>query len=142
MDEPLDDYMDIIDMPHHRSATRQPLPMSSRAAQFAPFAALSGYEDKISETARTVDGFVELSDDEAQRLSQRFNDILAIEESKRPPVAIRYFCHDLQKPSGGEYKVDKGKIVKVDESTNEIVLDSGKRISLSMVNALTRLRKK
>ena len=64
-------YDDIINLPHHVSTKRQPMPMEARAAQFAPFAALSGHEEIIHETARLTEEEKDLSPDEARLLSER-----------------------------------------------------------------------
>ena len=70
-----EDYSDIINLPHHVSRNHPPMPMMNRAAQFAPFAALTGYEDVIQETGRLTDEFIELSDDDKERLNQKIAEL-------------------------------------------------------------------
>lgn len=71
-------YEDIINLPHHVSKNRRPMPMENRAAQFAPFAALVGYDDAISEATRLTDARTMLSSDEMEELSQCLNQALEI----------------------------------------------------------------
>lgn len=90
-------YDDIINLPHHVSTTRSPMPLANRAAQFAPFAALTGHEDAIRETARLTGGRIELSADEQDRLTRRLRHALNIDGAK---ITVGYFCPDLAKDGG------------------------------------------
>lgn len=139
MDEPIDSYKDIIDLPHHRSTTRQPLPSSARAAQFAPFAALSGHKEMLAETARHTDGPVELSTDEAAALSRRLNQIMSHEPAVR--VAIQHFRPDPRK-KGGTYIITTGKIQRIDPISHAIVLTDKTTIPLSYIRAIRALQPK
>lgn len=98
-------YDDIINLPHHVSPTRKPMPMEARAAQFAPFAALNGHEDAINETARLTDARTELSPDEQKQLSLTLSLALA----KDAEVLVTYFLPDPFK-SGGRYVQRRGRI--------------------------------
>lgn len=106
-------YKDIINLPHHVSKTRKPMSLYNRAAQFAPFAALTGYDDAIKETARLTEERIELSDELKNMLNQKIK--LIIENIKlQPEVAITYFVPDNKK-SGGVYKTISGNVRRIDE---------------------------
>lgn len=126
-----DTYDDILGLPAHRSATRCPMPMSKRAAQFAPFAALSGYDEAIGETARITSPRIELSEHEQYILSRRLDYILSHREMK---ISIVHFRPDTTK-SGGTYAVATGYLKKFFD--DEIVMDSGASIALADIYSLT-----
>lgn len=111
-------YDDIINLPHHVSATRSPMPLANRAAQFAPFAALTGHEDAIRDTARLTGGRIELSADEQDRLTRRLRHALNIDGAK---ITVGYFCPDHAK-DGGEYVTVSGWIKRVDEVDSCMIL--------------------
>ena len=120
-------YDDIINLPHHRSKTHPHMPLIDRAAQFAPFAALTGYGDAIDETARLTDGRPELSDQQLAELNDRLLQIMA---KPNTVVRITYFVPD-EKKSGGRYEQAEGVIKKIDEIAKVIVMDGGEKIPLS-----------
>ena len=124
-------YDDIINLPHHVSDYHKPMPMANRAAQFAPFAALSGYEDAIYETSRLTEAFKELSDDEKNLLSRKLN--YAIENLSL--TEITYFVPDNTK-AGGSYKSVTGRIKKWDEYDNTLVLRDGKIIRIDLISEI------
>ncbi|MCD8005221.1 MAG: hypothetical protein LUE91_06155, partial [Oscillospiraceae bacterium] len=95
------DYSDIINLPHHVSATRPHMSMHDRAAQFSPFAALTGYDAAVKETARLTDQRAELDDDMKEKLSERIN-LLQENLAAAPAVEITYFIPDERK-EGGAY---------------------------------------
>ena len=112
-------YKDIINLPHHVSKTRKPMSLYNRAAQFAPFAALTGYDDAIKETARLTEERIELSDELKNMLNQKIK--LIIENIKlQPEVVITYFVHDNKK-SGGVYKTISGNIKRIDEYNKKLI---------------------
>ena len=131
MDEVVDNYLDIMDMPHHVSAVRQPMSMMNRAAQFAPFAALNGYEDAIDETARPTESRIELSGDEAAVLSRRLSRLIANLPTAHS-VRIRHFVDDSRK-QGGHYVTSRERVKKFDEYSRELVLESGGRIAVDAI---------
>ena len=90
-------YDDIINLPHHRSKTHPHMPLIDRAAQFAPFAALTGYGDAIDETARLTDGRPELSDQQLAELNERLFQIMA---KPNTVVCITYFVPDEKRKAG------------------------------------------
>ena len=106
-------YDDIINLPHHVSKTRNPMSLYNRAAQFAPFAALTGYDDAIEETARLTETKVELSDELKNDLNQKIN-FIKNNIKVHPEITIKYFVRDNKK-SGGIYKSLTSIIKKVDE---------------------------
>lgn len=122
-------YDDIINLPHHVSDYHKPMPMEHRAAQFAPFAALSGHEEAITETSRMTESFKELTDDEKNLFSYRLG--IAIESGKT--VNITYFVPDSKK-SGGRYERIRGIIKKWDEYNKTFLLKSGEIIKIDLIS--------
>lgn len=112
-------YDDIIALPHHVSETHAPMPLRDRAAQFSPFAALTGYEAAIEETARYTEDKRELSEEEKQILSVR---LAALEE--RAPVSILFFQPDARK-DGGAYRTVTGTVKKIDVYRGTLGLADG-----------------
>ena len=124
----IDQYNDIIDLPHHQSATRPHMSNYDRAAQFAPFAALTGYDDAVKETARLTDKKVELDEYSKDALNERLNMIQdAIDE--QPEVSITYFLLDKKK-SGGAYVTATDRVKKIDEYENIVLLQDGTKIPI------------
>lgn len=121
-------YDDIINMPHHQSATHPHMSMMDRAAQFSPFAALTGHEDAIKETARLVDRRIELDEDILCKLDEQLQLIRANIE-KHPSVVITYFLSDERK-EGGTYVTVSESVKKIDEYEQVIILQNGTRISM------------
>lgn len=121
-------YEDIINLPHHVSKTRPQMPMSDRAAQFAPFAALTGYDSAIKETGRLTDNRIELDEEALTALSMKLQLLMdAIDEE--PEVEITYFKPDERK-AGGSYLKITGIVKKLDEYERVLVLISGQKIKL------------
>ena len=106
-------YDDIINLPHHVSSTRKPMTMYNRAAQFAPFAALTGYDDAIKETSRLTDKKIEISDELKNELNQKIK-FISDNIKLKPKVTITYFVSDNKK-SGGIYKTISGNVRRLDE---------------------------
>ncbi|MBR1762021.1 MAG: hypothetical protein IJ731_01470 [Eubacterium sp.] len=123
-----DEYGDIIDMPHHQSEKRPHMSLSDRAAQFAPFAALRGYEDEISETARQTDKKFELDNDTAALLNERLHIIIESIKSE-PEISLTYFIPDNKK-EGGKYVSSTGKVRRVDEIQRFIQFKDETKISI------------
>ena len=127
-------YKDIISLPHHVSKTRKSMSLYNRAAQFAPFAALTGYDDAIKEAARLTEQKNELSDELKNKLNQKIN--LIIENIKlQPEVVITYFVKDKTK-SGGFYKTISGKVKRIDEVEKFLLLTDKTKINLNDINNL------
>ena len=127
----MEKYDDIINLPHHVSDYHKPMPMENRAAQFAPFAALSGHNEAIAETARLTDMHRELSEDEQNRLAKKLNYVL--ENCSR--VIITYFIPDRTK-AGGTYKRVSGHVKKYEEIDRTLILKDGKTIPLDFISEI------
>ena len=108
-----DKYKDMLDMPHHVSLNRKQMPQYDRAAQFAPFAALTGYGEAINETGRIVEKKKILTDDEEDKIGQQLY-YLSEHVKENIEVTIIHFVPDKKK-DGGSYKSSKGIIKKIDE---------------------------
>ena len=126
-----EDYSDIINLPHHVSHNHPQMPMMARAAQFAPFAALTGYDAVIHETARLTDKQVELEDYDNERLNRIFSEIMdSLEE--HPVVTVSYFKPDEHK-AGGAYVTVTGQLKKVDTYEQLMVMENGTAIPIGNI---------
>ena len=124
-------YDEIMELPHHVSKTRPQMPMSDRAAQFAPFAALTGYDSAIKETGRLTDERIELDEEALTALDRKYQLLIeALDDA--PEVTIIYFQPDERK-SGGQYVSATGTVKKVDTFGRRILLQDGTRIPLDSV---------
>ena len=124
-------YDEIINLPHHVSTTRPQMPMSDRAAQFAPFAALTGYDSAIKETGRLTDERIELDEEALTALDRKYQLLIeALDDA--PEVTIIYFQPDERK-AGGQYVSATGTVKKVDTFGRRILLQDGTRIPLDSV---------
>ena len=121
-------YDDIIDLPHHQSKSRPHMPVSDRAAQFAPFAALTVYGEAIRETTRLTDQRIELSESQIAELDWRLGELLSRIEEK-PRITVTYFIADERK-TGGKYVTCSGVLNKFDESNRILYLEDGTKIPL------------
>ena len=119
-------YDDIINMPHHVSESRAQMSRRSRAAQFAPFAALNGYEDAIGESARRTDCKAELCADDAAELNRKIR-LIGARIASEPYCKITYFVPDKHKP-GGTYITAAGNVRLIEEATRQLVFVGGLRI--------------
>lgn len=122
-------YEDIINLPHHVSPTRPRMSMADRAAQFSPFAALSGYGDAVQETARLTNRRIELDESAKAALDEKLR-LLAEVIEDRPEAAITYFLPDRKK-AGGEYVTATGQVKKVDAVAQELVMANGRIIPIA-----------
>ena len=115
-------YADIFHHPHWQSPTRPRMSLYDRAAQFAPFAALTGYEEMVAEEARETGTQQRLEDWEIERLSRKLNLIAdAIADGQHPILSITYFVPDAKK-TGGEYVTVTEAVKKIDPVSRKIVL--------------------
>ena len=124
-------YDEIINLPHHVSKTRPQMPMSDRAAQFAPFAALTGYDSAIKETGRLTDERIELDEEALTALDRKYQ-LLMDTLDDAPEVTIIYFQPDERK-AGGQYVSATGTVKKIDTFGRRILLRDGTRIPLDSV---------
>ena len=119
-------YAKIMGLPHHVSKTRPQMPMSDRAAQFAPFAALTGYDAAIKETGRLTDERIELDVEALSALDMKYQLLMeALDEA--PEVTITYFQPDERK-AGGKYVSAVGAVKKIDDFERRITMRDGTRI--------------
>lgn len=123
-----DRYDDIIHLPHHISKTRPQMSMMDRAAQFSPFAALTGYDAAIKETGRLTDEKIELGE-ETKAVLDRKQSYLSDMISVQPEITVTYFLPDERK-SGGTYLSVTGKLKRIDEYERMMILTDGKKIPL------------
>lgn len=125
------EYGDIINLPHPESRKHKRMSMRDRAAQFSPFAALTGHDAAIKETARLTDSFMDLDETMKAGLDEKL--VLILEKlTEKPEVVITYFLKDERK-AGGSYEVAEGWIRKVDFYERVIEMGDRSRISLDHV---------
>lgn len=131
MSESKDMYEDIINLPHHVSERHPQMPMAERAAQFSPFAALTGFGAVIRETERQTDQMREMTENEREELDYKLG-ILCNFPGEKPCVAITYFVPD-EKKEGGAYRTVRGQLKKIDSYKREIIMKDGSHIPIDCV---------
>lgn len=124
-------YDDIIDLPHHISKKHPQMSLEARAAQFAPFAALTGYDDAVKETARLTNERIDL-DEEAKMMLDAKLQVIREQLSEKPLVTITYFVPDAKK-DGGKYVTTAGNVKKIDDYKHLIILDNGVEIPIDEI---------
>ena len=126
-------YGDIIDLPHPRSRKHPPMSLHDRAAQFAPFAALSGYDEMIDEESRRTERWVEPGESELEELDRTFRYLQdELRAGRRPEISVLHFVPDSRK-AGGRYETAAGVLRRLDMHEKRLVLRSGgSEISLEM----------
>ena len=122
------DYSDIIDHPHYISKTRPQMSELERAAQFSPFAALTGYDAAIQETGRLTDEKIELGEETKAVLDMKQQFLLDL-ISDQPEITVTYFIPDAKK-SGGAYVSVTGNLKRIDEYERLMLLSTGEKIPL------------
>ena len=124
-------YNEIMGLPHHVSKTRPQMPMSDRAAQFAPFAALTGYDAAIKDTGRLTVERIELDVEALSALDMKYQLLMeALDEA--PEVTITYFQPDERK-AGGKYVSAVGAVKKIDDFERRITMQDGAKIPMDDV---------
>ena len=123
MSKDLSKYLDIINLPRHISTRRAPMSISNRAAQFAPFAALTGYESSIREAARFTEQRVEPDEDQKAAINEMLQYINR-HINEQPEVTVLYFRPDERK-NGGRYVTVTGNVVKFDATEKTLWLADG-----------------
>lgn len=126
-----DQYDDIIDLPHHVSPTRPRMAMIDRAAQFAPFAALTGYDSAITESARLTDRFYELSDSDKSQLDAIIV-LLQQRVKEHPALLVEFFKPDKRK-AGGAYITLSASLKAIDTVNRTISLTDGTGIPFDTI---------
>ncbi len=124
-------YDDIIHLPHHVSATRPHMSAIDRAAQFSPFAALTGHGAAVKETARLTDERIELDEDIKDDLSHRMQ-IVSDSVKEQSEISITYFKPDAKK-NGGEYVTSISSVKKIDEYERVVVMTDGTIIPIDEI---------
>lgn len=124
----MENYDDIINLPHHVSKTRPQMSMQDRAAQFSPFAALTGYDAAIKETGRLTDEKIELDEDTKAALDMKQAYLIEMID-EQPEITIIYFLPDARKV-GGAYVTVTGNLKRFDEYERLLILTNGKKIPM------------
>ena len=137
-DDIINPYDDMINLPHHTSASHPHMSAHDRAAQFSPFAALTGYDSAITETARLTDKRAELDEYSKAALNEK---LCMIQEKmdeqldEQPEVSITYFQPDNKK-SGGAYITAAGCVKKIDEYERTVVMKDSTKIPIEDILAV------
>ena len=121
-------YEDIVDLPHHISKKHPQPTMADRAARFAPFAAITGYEEMVLEEARVTDERIEMDESSKAALNEKLNMILEFID-EQPEVSITYFEPDKRK-AGGAYVTVTGTVKRIDEYEHLVIMTDGKKINI------------
>ena len=124
-------YDDIIDLPHHVSQVHPRMPMIKRAAQFAPFAAVTGYAEAIWEATRLTQKRIELDVDEAARVDGRLQKLKENLQA-RPKVSITFFVPDKKK-EGGAYVTSYGVVERIDCQKGRLMMECGEVIPIGEI---------
>lgn len=124
-------YDDIINLPHHVSKKHPQMSLLNRAAQFSPFAALTGHEAAILETARLTEPFIELDEDRKEQLDERLQ-LIRKHMEQRPECEIVYFQPD-EKKDGGSYVTIRGRVKKIDEYRRRILFTDGTALPIEHI---------
>ncbi len=125
-------YEQIIELPHHVSENHKHMDMSDRAAQFSPFAALTGYDDCVTEAARMTDTCDPLDDDRRDELDRKVS-FLAGLTGKDTVIKVRYFVKDRYK-DGGEYMEKTGCLKYIDEFGKALIFTDDTSVSISDIS--------
>ncbi len=133
-DNPGKTYDDIIDLPHHVSSAHPRMSQHDRAAQFSPFAALTGHDAAIRETARLTEREHGPGEDYAEQLDRKLQ-TLRHYPGGSPEITVRYFEPDTKK-AGGEYVTISGRLKKIDEHRRLLVLEDQTEIPISRIAGL------
>lgn len=128
-------YDDIIHLPHPVSTRHAAMSNADRAAQFAPFAALTGYDAELAETARLTTDRIELTESEEYLLNEVYL-YLQAHIGEQPRVSITYFQPDTRK-DGGAYVTLSAPVKRIDEYTQSLILTTGETIPMSQILTIT-----
>lgn len=130
-------YDDILHLPHHVSARHPQMALIDRAAQFSPFAALTGHDAAIKETQRLTDEWVELDEDRKELLDEKLQMIRESLSGGKdghglPEILFTYFKPD-EKKSGGAYLSVQGKVRKIDEYGHQVIMEDGTALTIEHI---------
>ena len=121
-------YDDIINLEHHVSTKHSRMSLENRSAQFAPFSALTGYEEAVTEEARVTESRIDIDEEAKIEVNEKLNYIMK-HLDKNIIVSVTYFEKDKKK-QGGSYKTIKGIIKKIDDSRKTIEMQTGEIIKI------------
>ena len=121
-------YDDILHLPHPTSKRHPRMPIADRAAQFSPFAALTGHKAAIEETARVTDRRIELDEDAKEQQDQTLQ-LLLERMDEQPEITVTWFSPDKKK-AGGQYHTATGKLKRIDSREGRLILTDGNQIPL------------
>lgn len=127
-------YDDIIDLPHHVSGKHPQMPLLDRAAQFSPFAALTGHRAMIEETERLTKERSELEEDRREEIAWRLQ-ILKKQAEEKPEAAITFFLPD-EKKTGGSYRTVSGRVKRVDEYEKQVIMEDETVIPIKEISGI------
>lgn len=130
----MNDFSAIMNLPHHVSKKRRQMTLEERAAQFSVFAALSGYDEEIDETARLTSPREAMSEDDVAELDVAFQWLLD-SESEHPTVTVTYFQPDERK-EGGRYITYTGVFRHFDATENKLIFTDGTRIPVKNISVI------
>ena len=130
----IDKYNSIIGLPHHTSPTRKRMPNRDRAAQFAPFAALTGYDSMVEETARLTDSEDGYNEESSALLDKKLR-ILNELEAEHPYIEVTYFIPDERK-SDGRYETIYGYLKLIDKIEGAIILHDKRKIFFDKIRSI------
>lgn len=130
----MENYDDIINLPHHESTRHPKMPALDRAAQFMPFSALTGHDAAVMETQRLTDGRTELDESRKDELDARLQ---FIRENllQEPQACITYFVPDAKK-GGGAYLTVTGTVRKMEETRHEVIMENGTVIPMEDIREI------
>lgn len=132
--KPRNPYEDMLELPHPVSKTHPQMPRRDRAAQFAPFVALTGYEEAVREAARLTEEKMILDEDSKEQLDWKLR-CLQEKVKEKPTITVTYFLED-EKKKGGKYVTVTGVLKKIDSYTHQFVLESGEEIPVEDIVSL------
>ena len=116
-------YDDIINLPHHTSKNHPQMSIYNRSAQFAPFAALTGYDESINEAKKVYDKRIDLSDDKIEELNEIFKTLSSLDKNERPTIKVCYFSH-LKEENKGNYVELVGQFKSINPSSMTIKIEN------------------
>ena len=127
-------YTDILNLPHPTSKKHPRMTRTARAAQFAPFAALTGYNEAIKETSRLTDEQLDLDDTEKDQLNEKLQ-LLRQNLPRQLPITITFFIPDTKK-AGGSYQTITGPVKKIQEYERRLIMTDGTIIPIDAIIGL------
>ena len=125
-------YDDIINLEHHVSKTHPRMSLEARSAQFAPFSAVTGYEDEVSEVARITENQIEVTDEIRNDINKKLS---YIKQNPNQQISITFFVKDVKK-QGGKYETVTRLVKKIDDVKNTITLNDGRVIRMEDITEI------